>query len=172
MTKLIEDTKMAIELEKKGYDFYATTSEKTTNPLAKTMLKSLAERELIHQEKIVELYKSLTGEQKLKSDWLKDVEVPPSKKELVLAIVEKLKINLNQKFETKEEISKAYLIAEGLETDSFTLYDRIAKENSDPIIKKFYTALADEEREHYAILDETIEYLDNPGDCAGTGAAR
>jgi rubrerythrin len=164
MKDLIADTKLAIELEKKGYDFYMQTAAKTNNPLAKSTLVSLADRETEHLEKITEFYKNLTGEQKLKSDWLKGVEVPPTKEAILKTILLKLKKNLDKKFETQADINEAYKVAEGLEKDSYTLYDKVSKENEDEIAKKFYAALAEEEKEHYAILEETLQYLNNPGD--------
>ncbi len=48
MNDLIADTKIAIELEKKGYDFYTKTAAKTSNPLAASTLNGLAEREMVH----------------------------------------------------------------------------------------------------------------------------
>ena len=164
MKNIIEDVKLSIQLEEKGYDFYIKTAEKTGNPLAGSTLQSLAERELIHIEKIKEFYKDLTGEKILRSDWLKNVGVAPSKKSLIKPIIEKLKNNLEKKFETDKNINEAYKIAEGLETDSYKLYTKIANSTDDETAKKFYTALAQEEKEHYAILDETLEYLNNPGD--------
>ena len=164
MKDLIADTKLAIELEKKGYDFYMKTAAKTSNPLAKSTLTSLADRETEHLNKIIEFYKNLTGEQKLASDWLKGVEVPPKKEELLKPILQKLKQSLDKKIETEKDINDAYRVAEGLEKDSYNLYDKVSKENEDEVTKKFYAALAQEEREHYAILEETLEYLNNPGD--------
>ena len=164
MNDLIADTKLAIELEKKGYDFYIQTATKTNNPLAQSTLTSLADRETEHLNKITEFYKNLTGEQKLKSDWLKGVEVPPKKEELLRPILQKLKQSLDKKFETEKDINDAYKVAEGLERDSYNLYEKISKENEDEVTKKFYAALAEEEKEHYAILEETLEYLNNPGD--------
>lgn len=164
MIDLIEDTKLAIELEKKGYDFYVLTAANTQNPLAASTLNSLAERELIHLEKVKEFYKNITGEEKLAGDWLKGVEIPPRKEELLIAILNKLKQSLDRKFETQQEINEAYKIAEGLEKDSYDLYHKISKETTDEIAKKFYAALALEEKDHYAILEETLEYLNNPGD--------
>ena len=164
MNDLIADTKLAIELEKKGYDFYLRTAEKTNNPLAKPTLEGLAVREMEHLNKIKEFYKDLTGEKKLNSDWLKGVEVPPSKEALVRPILEKLKESLSKKFEKEEDINEAYKIAEGLERDSYNLYDKISNESKDETTKKFYAALAQEEREHYDILEETLLYLNNPGE--------
>ena len=164
MNDIIEDVKLSIELEKKGHDFYTKTAAKTSNPLAVSTLKSLAEREIEHLEKIREFYKDITGEKKLRGDWLKDVSVPPSKIDLIKPILKSLKNNLDKKFETEEDINEAYRIAEGLERDSYTLYDKISKGSSDETAKKFYAALAEEEREHYAILDETLKYLDHPGE--------
>jgi rubrerythrin len=164
MNDILADTKLAIELEKKGFDFYTQTAAKTKNPLAASTLNGLAQRELDHLEKIKEFYKNLTGEEKLGSDWLKSIEVPPRKEELLRTILNKLKGSLEKKFETEKDINEAYKIAEGLERDSYTLYEKISKESSDEIAKKFYAALALEEREHYAILEDTLQYLDNPGD--------
>lgn len=164
MNDLIADTKLAIELEKKGYEFYTKTAAKTNSPLAISTLNSLAERELEHLNKIKEFYQNMTGEKKLKSDWLKGVAIPPRKEELLKTILLKLKNSLNKKFETQKDIDEAYKIAEGLERDSYNLYDKISKASQDEIGKKFYAALAQEEREHYAILEETLLYLNNPGD--------
>jgi rubrerythrin len=164
MSDLLEDVKMSISLEKKGYDFYSETAAETKNPLAASTLSSLAERELLHIEKIKEFEKNLTGEKKLASDWLKGVETPPTKKALLKPILDKLKAALGKKFETSEDINEAYNIAEGLERDSYALYDKISGETSDAAAKKFYAALAQEEREHYAILEETLQYLNDPGD--------
>ena len=164
MNDILADTKLAIELEKKGFDFYTKTAAKTSNPLAASTLNGLAQRELDHLEKIKEFFKNLTGEKKLGSDWLKSVDVPPRKEELLKMILNKLKGSLEKKFETEKDIIEAYKIAEGLERDTYTLYDKISKESSDETAKKFYAALAMEEREHYAILEDTLQYLNNPGD--------
>jgi rubrerythrin len=158
------DVKLSIELEEKGYAFYSATAAKTANPLAASTLSSLAEREMEHIKKIDEFYRNLTGEKPLIVNWLLTVEVPPSRAELIRPILNRLKASLNKQFATTDDINEAYLIAEGLERDSFTLYDKIAKESSDPTASKFYSALAREEREHYAILDETLQYLNHPAD--------
>jgi len=164
MNDLIADTKLAIELEKKGYDFYMQTAGKTMNPLVISTMSSLADREMEHLSKIKEFYKNLTGEQKLAADWLKGVEVAPTKKELLTVIIGKLKANLDREFETEQDINDAYKVAEGLETDSYKLYKKISDESQDETAKKFYSALATEEQEHYAILDESLQYLNRPGD--------
>ena len=164
MNSLLTDTKLAIELEEKGYDYYSKTAAKTSNPLAASTLDSLAARELVHLERVKEFYLNLTGKKTFEKDWLKKVEVPPTKAELLTPILKKLKENLIKKFEREEDITEAYKIAEELERDSFTLYDKISKENPDETTIKFYSSLAQEEREHYDILDETLEYLNDPGE--------
>ncbi|MFA5112689.1 MAG: ferritin family protein [Candidatus Margulisiibacteriota bacterium] len=158
------DVKLSIELEEKGYAFYTATAKKTSNPLAASTLASLAERELEHIKRIGEFYRSLTGEKPLIDNWLATVEIPPTKEELLRPIFSRLKTGLNKKFESADDINEAYQIAEGLERDSFTLYDKISQGSDDPTARKFYAALAQEEREHYAILDETLQYLNRPAD--------
>lgn len=164
MSDIKAETKLGMELEQKGYEFYAQTAKKTNNPLAVSVMSSLAEREKLHMQRIMEFYQNLTGENILRSDWLAKVEIPPTKKELLMPIIAKLKVSLERKFESKEDIVDAYKIAEGLERDSYTLYDKIAGEYDDPTTKKFFLALASEEKEHYAILDDTLIYLNNPGE--------
>jgi rubrerythrin len=164
MNDLIADVKLAIDLEKKGFEFYSQTAAKTRNPLAASVLASLADREMVHLERIKQFYQEMTGEKKLKSDWLKGVLVSPTKAELLRPILEKLKSQLDKKFETTAETNDAYKIAEGLEKASFDLYIKLSNAYPDPTIKKFYAALAAEEQEHFEILDETLQYLNRPGD--------
>lgn len=168
MGHLLEDTKLAIELEKKGYAFYLESAAKLKNLLAVSTLQSLADRELVHIERIKEFHKNLTGEEKLKSDWLRGVQTPPDKASLLKPILDKLKAALDSGAAAKNEKSetdKIYKIAEEFEKDSFKLYEKIAKENSnDDVAMKFYSALAIEENEHYEILSETLEYLNDPGE--------
>jgi len=164
MNNLIADTKLAIELEKKGYDFYMQTAGKTMNPLVISTMSSLADREMEHLAKIKEFYLNLTNEKKLASDWLKGVEIAPTKKELLTVIITKLKANLDREFETEQDINEAYLVAEGLETDSYNLYKKVSDESQDETAKKFFAALAIEEQEHYDILSESLQYLSRPGD--------
>jgi len=165
MSTILEDIKFSIELEEKGYNFYKATAEKAKNPLAKSTLSGLAQRELLHKEKITDFYKSLTGEKALKDGWLKEVEVPPSRKDLLAPILKKLKDSLSAKdLSTEADINEAYKIAEGLEKDSFILYTKIATETKDETAKKFFKSLAEEENEHFEILEETLEYLNRPGD--------
>jgi rubrerythrin len=164
MYDLLADVKLSIELEEKGHDFYLQTAAKTKNPLAIATLTSLGEREKEHIKRITEFYGGLTGGSKLEANWLKVVQTPPDKKALLEPIIKKLQANLDKKFETEKDINEAYRVAEGLETDSFILYDKIARETDDPTAKKFYSALAVEEREHYDILEDTLRYLNDPGD--------
>ncbi|OGC04768.1 hypothetical protein A2276_02210 [candidate division WOR-1 bacterium RIFOXYA12_FULL_43_27] len=163
MNDLLADAKLAIEMEKKGYAFYAQSAEKSKNGLLKSTLASLAERELVHIEKIKALYQSLTGE-KPEGDWLKSVFVPPQKAELLKIILNKLKDRLNRQVETETDSEKIYETAKGLERDGFTFYEKIAKENEDPNVRKFFLGLAEEEKEHFSILDETLKYLNSPGE--------
>ena len=161
MSSILENTKMAIELEEKGYEFYIQTANNTSNQLARSTLTSLAERELLHKEKIVELFDALSKKSGIKAD---HSHVNPGKKELLMPILAKLKASLGKTFKTTEDINEAYKIAEGLEKDSFMLYEKIANESTDSMIKQFYLSLAAEEKDNYAILDETLEYLNNPGE--------
>jgi len=164
MGTLLADTKFAMELEERGYAFYSEAAQKTKNPLAISTLRSLAEREREHELKIGELYRKLEKEQPPEPHWLKNYQVPLAKKELLRPILEQLKASLNQEFKNEEDLDKIYETAKELERKSFELYEKIAAENKEEIIKQFYSSLAKEEREHYDILEETQQYLNHPAD--------
>ena len=164
MQDLIQQVKMAIELEKEGYDFYLHSSAKSKNPLLSATLASLAEREFEHIEKIRQLQNQLLEDEQLKSDWLKNVFVPPGKKELVETIVQKLKSIYEKEAITNDQQTKIYETALQFERDSVELYEKLAAQEKDKVIKEFFLALVKEENQHYEILDETHKYLNNPGE--------
>lgn len=166
MDNLIDEAKLAIELEKKGYELYAKVASVTPNPLLKTVFLSLADRETLHMERVKEIYQHLTGEKKLSNDWLKAAGISSEKGALLKPMLQKLSKSLNFKADKKQEENntKAYTIAKNLEKNSHALYSEMAKEAKDELTRSFFTALAKEESEHFVILDETLQYLNNPAE--------
>lgn len=164
MQDLIEQVKLAIELEKKGYDFYSKSAADSKNPLLSATLASLAEREFDHIERIRQIQDQLLKDEKQRSDWLKNVFVPPSKNELIESIVKRLGSISTKAGQETDNLTRIYETALEFERNSVALYEKLAGQQKDKIIKDFFLALVKEENEHFEILDETMKYLNNPGD--------
>ena len=58
----------------------------------------------------------------------------------------------------------ALQVAIEMEKDSYSAYDNERQRTDDPAVKGVFSRLADEEREHLAILENTYNYLADTGD--------
>jgi len=56
---LKEALQAALDFEQRGHDFYAATAEKARNPLTREVFSGLAGQELVHMERIQEVYENL-----------------------------------------------------------------------------------------------------------------
>ncbi|OGC36076.1 hypothetical protein A2311_00475 [candidate division WOR-1 bacterium RIFOXYB2_FULL_48_7] len=160
--ELLNDLKLAVDLEQRGFDYYTKTAGKTSNPLVVSTFNSLAERELLHLERAKSIYQNLTGQVPLPADLADKISI--SRAKLLAPILHHLKKGLAKDFSSTSDMNMAYKVAEEMEQFSYKLYDKINAEATDPLVKKFYAALALEEREHFAILQETLVYLNDPGE--------
>ncbi len=61
-------------------------------------------------------------------------------------------------------LSEVYRIAMDLERESYLFYKQLAEEAAVPTVKAFFRYLMDQENTHFELFQETLEYLDRPGD--------
>ena len=163
MLNLLEATNTAIELERKGHDLYISAAEKTTNKLGKETLRAIAAKEIDHIkaiEKFIEIFEAKS------SDFNKAIERvrPMEKKDYLRTIVSKLGKELETKVSPDANLEKAYQTAMVFEKDSYELYKKLAGEVSELQAKKFFEFLMGEENMHYELLQDTLEYLNKPGE--------
>ena len=156
MENLSEALRAAIDMEKKGYELYMSAAEKTSNKLGRETLEAIAVKELDH----------IAAIQKFSSDINAAIGTinPAPKKDYVKPIMDALRAELEVKVKPDSDLEKAYEVAMGLEKDSYALYEKLAGKAEDPQAKKFFEFLMGEENIHYELLQETLEYLNNPGD--------
>ena len=157
--KLLESTKLALEMEKKGYDLYTKHARETDQPVMSSIFLGIAERELKHIERIETLYNEASKEN-INYKLIEDLTLPIDRKELLSGILAKLQEHLKEK--PSHKISDSYKPALALEKDSYEYYKKLAAEADDSIVKKFFEVLSKEENEHYSILLESQHYLDKP----------
>lgn len=163
MENLQNAVNISLAMEKKGYDLYMNVAKKTSNKLGKETLEAIAAKELDHIEAIKEFNKKILGEA---PDLGKAIEAikPKDKKAYILPIMDKLRSELDMKVKVDSDLEKAYEVAMGLERETYDFYKKLASEASDPQTKKFFEFLMGEENTHYELLQDTLEYLNRPGD--------
>jgi rubrerythrin len=161
MTDIKKAIKMAIEMEQKGYDLYMKAAEKTSNRLGKTTLEAIAAKELDHIKAIEEFKRKMAGEVPNLDKAIGSIN-PKKKIDYIRPIMENLRSELGKQSGGDADLEKAYKVAMGLEQESFNLYKKLASSSRDPQAKKFFEFLMGEENTHYELLQDTLQYLNNP----------
>jgi rubrerythrin len=147
----------ALSMEKNGYDVYMKAAQKTKNVLGKSTLEAIAKKELDHIKAIEQFTAKNTDKSIASID-------PKEKIDYIKPIVEKVKKALDAKTSKDADLNNAYKVAMGLEKESFNLYKTLKDSSKNPKAVQFFDFLMKEETTHYELLQETLEYLDRPGD--------
>lgn len=144
----------AIKLENDGIKFYRGIASETHNELTRKMFESLADDEMKHIEWINNLAPNVktSGEfnEKLYTR-LKKIFAEPADK-------------IKEAARGTDDDIKAINIAIDMEKQTQNEYLRFSDETEDPELEKLFTILADIERFHADILQNSKEYLDSPHD--------
>uniref|UniRef100_A0A7C4YGD9 Rubrerythrin diiron-binding domain-containing protein n=1 Tax=candidate division WOR-3 bacterium TaxID=2052148 RepID=A0A7C4YGD9_UNCW3 len=151
--KILEE---AINMEVAGKEYYSECAKKIKNILGKKIFEKLVEYEDNHIVKIKEVYQKISNDEKIDTIIL-------SEKHLDSKNIFKDELKMIDK-NIIPDASDLDALKEGmrLEDKSETYYTKLAKETDDPFEKRFYLALAFEEKEHYMLLFDTYQYLKNP----------
>lgn len=163
MEDLLKAAQTALDMEKKGYDTYMAAAKRTVNKLGRSTLEAIASKELDHIKAIETFYAKMSGKSQ-RIDEAVDAINPKDKKDYIRPIMDKLRVELNDKVKPDSDLEKAYDVAMGLEKHSYNLYKKLAGETNDKQVKEFFRTLMGEENTHYQLLQETLEYLNHPGD--------
>jgi|WetSurMetagenome_2_1015567.scaffolds.fasta_scaffold909641_1 rubrerythrin len=156
MNDIIKALKTALSMEKTGYDLYIKASNNTKNTLGKSTFEAIAKKELDHIKGIEE-FASHNFDVALAA-----VE-NQTKKDYCLPIMKELESELNKKVMKDADLENAYKAAMKLEKDSYSFYKNLNERSDDHKAKEFFEFLMKEENTHYELLEETMEYLNKPG---------
>jgi rubrerythrin len=143
---------MAIQTEIDGYSFYQRFSERTEDPVARSMFERLAQDEVMH----LELLRNTR-------DMLRDSGQWTEYKGLPIELVEGLPIFSRERVEQNivaytsdlSALRMAYLI----EKDAVDFYTRAAQETSDPNGKRMFQDLVEMELGHLRLLEGEYDFL-------------
>jgi rubrerythrin len=150
-----EALRAAVELEQRGHDYYADIAEHAGNPLTKVVFSTLADEELIHMERVRQLYgQTRAGEAP---------SLPHGSLEnAVRRIFEHTEWGQRKAWEMDN--AAAYSYATELEREAYALYSRLAESTGSAAEKEFFSRLQDEEIGHLTALQNVYNFLEHTGD--------
>ncbi len=148
--------KMAIQMEKDGYDFYKKAAAQTSSAMGQSIFESLAGDELIHLDTFQKIFQEKVG----KGEW--NSLVDSSKKYANLPIFPKdLKAVEGANPDTNE--LDALHMAMDSEQHAVEYYTKIMEGTEDPEVKRIIKEIIQQERNHYLLLQEEFSHLSNTG---------
>ena len=140
----------ALKMEKDGEAYYRELASKAGNKDIEEIFIMLADVEAKHYESFLQLKNNqdiLTSEENI---------LPDVKNVFQRMSLEKAPANL-----PKGQID-AYMKARNIERESRDFYLKKYEETSDPIEKELCMNIAEEEQQHYIILDNIINFMSHP----------
>ena len=148
---------LAINNEKEEMAFYNGESERSKNPVAKALFKTLAAEEEEHMTRISALHAKLVGQ----GAWPEDVPIEVSGSN-VKAALSNFRRELSSTQEHDDDDIAALKKSIESEKGAAELYANIAKASKNPQEITFFKFLADIEREHMLSLQDSLSYLEDP----------
>jgi len=151
--------RQAMDNELEGRALYLEAAERTKDELGKRMFHSLAQDEEEHLQILQVQHGAITGT----GQWL-DLEAAqkeepdpslrlfPQEEEAVERLIPEDASDLD-----------ALKIAMDFERRGYRLYEKAAAETSDPTAQAIFRFLVEEESRHFALLDNSHDYLANQG---------
>jgi len=146
MTNIFE---YAMQMEKDGEDYYRQLAQKTGNNGLRTILTMLADEEVKHYNTI----------EKIKTQ---DTQIPESG---ILTDAKNVFVQIKESGESFDfDINEAelYKKARDIEKKSQDFYKEKANEVTEEYQKELFLKLAVEEKKHYVLLDNIIDFVSRP----------
>lgn len=155
--EVLEPLRIALKLEQEGKQFFLDAASTTRSKLARQTFEFLAKEEDKHIEQIQKMYDSVEGSQ---GEDLLDAGVSDADKKLV-AFNEKL-AELRDEFKGNDDDTTAYNMALKFENGAEEFYEEKMNEAEDPLVKKFYKWLIEEEEMHSRLLKSCLKFVEDP----------
>jgi rubrerythrin len=141
----------AMRMEKDGEAFYREIAEKTRDIGLKKIFTTLADEEVVHYN----TFKSLS--EKIAAEAAESNVLEKAKN-----IFAEMKAAGGYDFAAETPQIEAYKKAMEAEKEAYSFYEKKAAEAADPAEKKILLTFAREERRHYRLLENVIEFVSRP----------
>lgn len=144
---------ISIKMETDAIAFYNEASEKMKNRIGKMMFLSVAEDEKRHLEMLKEILKGLDVS-------IKDV----SPMRNIKTIFEEFKNEMMERVKASDDELNAFKVAIYMEMEGIKFYKRIASVTANKKEKILFERLVTEEEQHYAVFNNTYNFMRASGD--------
>jgi rubrerythrin len=155
---MLQALKDALQMELEGRQFYLEAARKVQNPGVRQILEYLAESEKYHIEKFNEIYRNLEKD----PAWTESMAAfnPPHHEPYICVLAMS---QAGQETGGKDDL-QALRTGIKMEECSIDYYTKLARENQNPLARRFFMSVAHEERGHYLTLMDMHNYLTMPED--------
>ncbi len=132
-------------------DFYLSMQSKVSLEPTKLLFGKLADIEILHQQRLVELYREMTGTVMTVADFAEKIAEPAMEGGLTTEeYLQLYKVDLNSEVEVLG-------LALAIEAQALDLYLRAAEQSTNDKTKEVLFQIAEEERNHIARLSSYID---------------
>ena len=147
----------AIKFEEDGRNLYMTCMKKTELPWGQSLFQSLADAELKHIERLKEVFTTLSV-----SQGYTEGPMPLAAERQWKNIFEKAKSKIDTVVKASSNDIDALKLGIDFEERGMKYYKKLSEESNNPLERKFYQILAQEENRHFLILKNSYELLTDP----------
>lgn len=152
MAKSLEEAvQLARKMELDGIEFYGNAADNAGNPQAEKFFQSLQSDEQRHLDIVEKIGKGMGVD-------VDDMSMPADNIKTVFSSTDE-EIAADQQATAEEK--EAVEMALGMEEDSYDLYEEAAEKAKDDDQKSLFERLAAEENQHFVMLENTQEYLED-----------
>ncbi len=139
----------AMQIEKDGEDYYRQLTRQVTNKGLKTILTMLADEEVKHYDALEKM--------KTEKPQIAETRILADAKSVFVQIKES-----GESFDFDIKQTELYRKAQDIEKKSRDFYTEKANEVTEGYQKEIFLKLADEEKKHYFLLENIIEFVSRP----------
>lgn len=148
---------VAVRMEQEGIEFYTTAGRECRDPLGKRMFLSLVKDE----ERHLEIFREMAAQKGVRPGRADEMdESSPAKR--VRPIFKGAAKKLKKALKAGDGDLQAIDVALGMEEKAYFYYTEAAKATGDAGERNILLKIAEEENEHFRILNDTRLYLTYP----------
>jgi rubrerythrin len=147
----------AIQMEIDGKEFYLKASKASENERGAKLFKTLAAEETIHERVFTETYNKL----KTKQQW-PDTKIPAHNVKKLQTVFRTAIENLGKEHTAIKAELDAVKTGMDMENKTLDYYKQRSAKAGFPAEKQLYDSFAGQESEHFQLLEDYYEFLDNP----------
>lgn len=151
---LKEIKSIALQMETDGVKFYSELADKTLHPMGRAMFRSFVEDERSHIKRLRALLSGQSGKDQAPE------KGPASPGKRLVTIFRQMGEETKKKVNAGTNDIAAVKLAMELEEKGVEFYEKAAREAPDAVDRETYRFLADEEKVHFSILKNTLEFLE------------